>query len=137
MVGRERLLGPPGEGANTSGGWHGCVKLLEEEKEGQKAHRGGAGTGTGTKSSPEAAMAAGLALGCARWGNEKERGPGLACSQVKGEEGGPIGVAHSRAGGPGRQRHGRDGGGRQSGGALVREQGRGGIDKRTGPEGGA
>jgi hypothetical protein len=137
MVGRERLLGPPGEGANTSGGWHGCVKLLEEEKEGQKAHRGGAGTGTGTKSSPEAAMAAGLALGCARWGNEKERGAWLGMQPSEGGGGGSDRRGALTSGGPGRQRHGRDGGGRQSGGALVREQGRGGIDKRTGPEGGA
>jgi hypothetical protein len=44
-------------------GWHGSVKLLKEEKEGQKAHWGGGSIST--ESSPEAAMAAGLALGCA------------------------------------------------------------------------
>jgi hypothetical protein len=56
-------------------GWRGRVKLLREEKEGQKAHRGGGGTGT--ESSLEAAMATGLALGCARWGKEeRERGSG-------------------------------------------------------------
>jgi hypothetical protein len=100
------------------------VNLLREEKEGQKAHQGGAGIGT--KSSPEAAMAAGLALGCARWGNEKERGaPGLACGQVKGEEGGSGQRGTLTSGGPSRQRRGCDVGGRQSGGALVWEQGMG------------
>jgi hypothetical protein len=54
-------------------GWHGRVNLLEEEKEGQKAHRGGGGTGT--EISLEAAMAARLVLRCARWGKEeRERG---------------------------------------------------------------
>jgi hypothetical protein len=44
-------------------GWRGSVKLLKEEKEGQKVHQGGGSIST--ESSPEAAMATGLALGCA------------------------------------------------------------------------
>jgi hypothetical protein len=39
------------------------LKFIGEEKEGQKAHRGGGGSGT--ESSPEATMAAGLVLRCA------------------------------------------------------------------------
>jgi hypothetical protein len=75
-------------------GWRGRVKHLGEEKARQKADRGGAGTDT--KSSPEAKMVAGLPLGCARWGNEKERGgggSGLARDQVEEEEGGGVRVA--------------------------------------------
>jgi hypothetical protein len=95
-------------------GWHGSVKLLKEEKEGQKAHRGGGGIST--ESSPEAAMAVGLALGCARWerrrGRGGPRGSSLAHGQVKEEEGGYGRRGALTSGGPDRQRRGCDEGGR-------------------------
>jgi hypothetical protein len=84
-------------------GWCGRVKLLIEGKDGQKSDRGGGDTCT--ESLPEAAMAAGLALECARWvKEERERGSGGVWLGVRQSEGGgggdPVGVARSRLGVP-------------------------------------
>jgi hypothetical protein len=90
-LGRRGWIGRQGEGSRGGGAVHQC---FQEENE---RTRDGIGR--------RLFMAAQRCSGRKRVG-----GSGLACGQVKGEEGGS-----------GQQRHGRDGGGRQSGGALVRE----------------
>jgi hypothetical protein len=69
-------------------------------------------------------------------GAEREQGWGLAPQpHGGGERGGPIGVARSRAGALGWQRHGRDGGGQRSGTQRRAEERReeGGGSGRVGP----